>query len=127
MFLADPDDVLIGCETTPTDFTNIPLPPHSGGSGLDQDRAGAEPARGGCSREQSSQGVSGIEVRQADITELEVDAIANAANTELQHGGGVAGAISRAGGPEVQSESDERRRSASARRSPPPVRCPPGG
>ena len=49
-----------------------------------------------------------IEVKQADITELEVDAIANAANTALQHGGGVAGAISRAGGPEVQKECDER-------------------
>lgn len=49
-----------------------------------------------------------IEVRQADITKLEVDAIANAANTDLQHGGGVAGAISRAGGPSVQRESDER-------------------
>lgn len=48
-----------------------------------------------------------IEVRQADITELEVDAISNAANTQLRHGGGVAGAISRAGGPAVQSESDE--------------------
>jgi O-acetyl-ADP-ribose deacetylase (regulator of RNase III) len=47
-----------------------------------------------------------IEVAQADITMLEVDAIANAANTELRHGGGVAGAISRAGGPEVQAESD---------------------
>jgi O-acetyl-ADP-ribose deacetylase len=52
--------------------------------------------------------VAEIEVRQADITKLEVDAIANAANTELKHGGGVAGAISRAGGPAVQSESDER-------------------
>jgi O-acetyl-ADP-ribose deacetylase len=49
-----------------------------------------------------------IEVQQADITKLEVDAIANAANTELRHGGGVAGAISRAGGPAVQAESDER-------------------
>ncbi len=49
-----------------------------------------------------------IEVKQADITKLEVDAIANAANTQLKHGGGVAGAISRAGGPAVQSESDER-------------------
>jgi O-acetyl-ADP-ribose deacetylase len=49
-----------------------------------------------------------IEVQQADITKLEIDAIANAANTELRHGGGVAGAISRAGGPAVQSESDER-------------------
>ena len=49
-----------------------------------------------------------IEVRQADITKLEVDAIANAANTQLRHGGGVAGAISRAGGSAIQSESDER-------------------
>jgi O-acetyl-ADP-ribose deacetylase len=49
-----------------------------------------------------------IEVIEGDITKLEVDAIANAANTQLQHGGGVAGAISRAGGPEVQRESDER-------------------
>jgi O-acetyl-ADP-ribose deacetylase (regulator of RNase III) len=49
-----------------------------------------------------------IEVRQADITKLEVDAIANAANTELRHGGGVAGAISRAGGPAVQEESDRK-------------------
>jgi O-acetyl-ADP-ribose deacetylase (regulator of RNase III) len=49
-----------------------------------------------------------IEVLQADITQLDVDAIANAANTQLQHGGGVAGAISRAGGPEVQRESDGR-------------------
>ena len=47
-------------------------------------------------------------MQQADITKLEVDAIANAANTELRHGGGVAGAISRAGGPAVQAESDER-------------------
>lgn len=49
-----------------------------------------------------------IEVLRADITQLEVDAIANAANTELLHGGGVAAAISRAGGPTVQEESHER-------------------
>ncbi len=49
-----------------------------------------------------------LEVLQADVTQLEVDAIANAANTDLKHGGGVAAAISRAGGPAVQRESDER-------------------
>lgn len=49
-----------------------------------------------------------IEVLDTDITTLEVDAIANAANTRLLHGGGVAGAIARAGGPAVQEESDAR-------------------
>ena len=49
-----------------------------------------------------------IEVLDTDITKLEVDAIANAANTDLKHGGGVAGAISRAGGRSVQAESNEK-------------------
>src|SRR4051812_36535523 len=49
-----------------------------------------------------------VEVLETDITTLEVEAIANAANTRLAHGGGVAGAISRAGGPDVQRESDRR-------------------
>jgi O-acetyl-ADP-ribose deacetylase (regulator of RNase III) len=49
-----------------------------------------------------------LEVQRADITRLEVEAIANAANTELKHGGGVARAISRAGGPRVQEESDQK-------------------
>jgi O-acetyl-ADP-ribose deacetylase (regulator of RNase III) len=49
-----------------------------------------------------------IEVLDTDITRLEVDAIANAANTELRHGGGVAGAIARAGGEAIQRESRER-------------------
>jgi O-acetyl-ADP-ribose deacetylase len=49
-----------------------------------------------------------LEVLQADVTKLEVDAIANAANTQLMHGGGVAGAIRRAGGPGVQSESEDK-------------------
>jgi O-acetyl-ADP-ribose deacetylase (regulator of RNase III) len=49
-----------------------------------------------------------IEVREGDITKLEVDAIANAANTQLRHGGGVAGAIVRAGGRVIQQESDRR-------------------
>src|SRR5205823_3805256 len=52
--------------------------------------------------------MASIEVLDGDVTALEVDAIANAANTQLRHGGGVAGAISRAGGPVVQRESDER-------------------
>lgn len=49
-----------------------------------------------------------LEVLQADVTKLEVDAITNAANTELRHGGGVAAAISRAGGPAVQRESSQK-------------------
>lgn len=47
-----------------------------------------------------------IRIIEGDITTLEVDAIVNAANTELQHGGGVAGAIARRGGPSIQEESD---------------------
>jgi O-acetyl-ADP-ribose deacetylase (regulator of RNase III) len=50
--------------------------------------------------------VADVEVQQADITRLDVDAIANAANTDLRHGGGVAGAIVRAGGQSIQDESD---------------------
>ncbi len=42
----------------------------------------------------------------ADLTERDVDAIVNAANTHLQHGGGVAGAIVRKGGQIIQDESD---------------------
>jgi O-acetyl-ADP-ribose deacetylase (regulator of RNase III) len=47
-----------------------------------------------------------VEVLETDVTTLLVDAIANAANTQLQHGGGVAGAIAHAGGSWVQHESD---------------------
>ena len=47
-----------------------------------------------------------IQLIQGDITIEEVDAIVNAANEYLQHGGGVARAISKKGGPTVQKESD---------------------
>ncbi len=48
-----------------------------------------------------------IQIVQGDITTEEVDAIVNAANENLQHGGGVAWAISKKGGDTIQSESDD--------------------
>ena len=48
-----------------------------------------------------------IEICLGDITEMDVDAIVNAANNDLQLGGGVAGAIRRKGGPRIQAECDE--------------------
>ncbi|MFQ6123725.1 MAG: macro domain-containing protein [Candidatus Heimdallarchaeota archaeon] len=46
-----------------------------------------------------------IELRKGDITQQDVDAIVNAANTRLIMGGGVAGAIRRAGGEEINEEA----------------------
>lgn len=47
-----------------------------------------------------------IEIMQADITSLAVDAIVNAANNHLILGSGVAGAIRTKGGPSIQEECD---------------------
>jgi O-acetyl-ADP-ribose deacetylase (regulator of RNase III) len=46
-----------------------------------------------------------LEVVEGDITALEVDALANAANNHLWMGAGVAGAIKRAGGAEIEREA----------------------
>ncbi|MGH3103962.1 MAG: macro domain-containing protein, partial [Gaiellaceae bacterium] len=48
-----------------------------------------------------------LEVIEGDITELEVDAIVNPANTRLLLGAGVAGAIRAKGGPSIQAECDQ--------------------
>src|SRR5574341_1384129 len=48
-----------------------------------------------------------IQIVQGDITIEDVDALVNAANEHLQHGGGVAWAISKKGGPIIQKESEE--------------------
>jgi O-acetyl-ADP-ribose deacetylase (regulator of RNase III) len=47
-----------------------------------------------------------IRIVQGDLTDEHVDAIVNAANEHLAHGGGVAGAIVRRGGHVIQEESD---------------------
>jgi O-acetyl-ADP-ribose deacetylase (regulator of RNase III) len=48
-----------------------------------------------------------LELVEGDITKLETDAIVNAANERLAHGGGVAAVIAQAGGPTIQKESDK--------------------
>ena len=48
-----------------------------------------------------------IELIEGDITELSVDEIVNAANSQLILGGGVAGAINRKGGPQIQEECNK--------------------
>jgi len=48
-----------------------------------------------------------IKILQGDLTEQDADAIVNAANNDLQLGGGVAGAIRRKGGPAIQKECNQ--------------------
>jgi O-acetyl-ADP-ribose deacetylase (regulator of RNase III) len=48
-----------------------------------------------------------IRIIKGDLTESDVDVIVNAANSHLQHGGGVAGAIVRKGGRIIQEESNK--------------------
>lgn len=50
---------------------------------------------------------STIRLIEGDITEMETEAIVNAANAQLVFGGGVAGAIRRKGGPSIQQECNK--------------------
>ena len=51
-------------------------------------------------------GAVAVKIFKGDLTAEDVDAIVNAANNDLQLGGGVAGAIARRGGPSIQEECD---------------------
>jgi O-acetyl-ADP-ribose deacetylase (regulator of RNase III) len=58
-------------------------------------------------RENQKTAAEKIVIRQGDLTEMDVDAIVNAANNDLILGGGVAGAIRRKGGDAIQRECTE--------------------
>ena len=70
----------------------------SGSSGVQ----GALPAAAGPRRKAMTE----IHIEQGDLTACAVDAIVNAANNDLKLGGGLAGAIRRKGGPQIQAECD---------------------
>ena len=71
-------------------------------------KAGGAKAGGRAKKAAGTAIVAGrIEIQQGDLTEMNTDAIVNAANNDLQLGGGVAGAIRRKGGPKIQAECDE--------------------
>src|SRR5580704_12641028 len=71
-------------------------------------RGGGSAGAGAAALGKVSSAVAGrIEILQGDVTEMSVDAIVNAANNDLQLGGGVAGAIRRKGGPSIQQECNE--------------------
>jgi len=57
-------------------------------------------------REKTLAGGQKLQIAQGDITTEQVDAIVNAANGELAHGGGVAAAIARAAGSALEDEGD---------------------
>ena len=63
--------------------------------------------------------MSGVQLVQGDITTAPADAMVNAANSALQRGGGVCGAIHRAAGPALQAACDQVPRAGG-------VRCPVG-
>ena len=50
-------------------------------------------------------GATEVTAHRDDLTRMKVDAVVNAANEDLVHGGGLAAALARAGGPAVQAES----------------------
>lgn len=73
------------------------------GSGASEERPSRAEGREVARREVSGAAIVALE---GDLTAQQVDVVVNAANERLAHGGGVAAALARAGGPEVQRESD---------------------